>query len=737
MTSCRPASPSPPWPSILSGSPGQTELRKGGKKPAKIPYDPNTRSKAKANDPTTWGDRPLAETRASALPKPYGTGGVGLELAALGDGRSLGGIDLDTCRDLEAGAIEDWARVIIDRLASYTEVSPSRTGMKVFFLFSTEDHDAIRRALGTHDERRSKIQLVMDTERPGTTIRQPSRSTRATAISRSPISSSMAARMSCARCRRRTCCSSSRRTVRRSRRAEVDPGSRRQGHILILMVWKRMPPSQPMRVARSGSAISSATTPRAASPPSASAQRPGVLVLTTTPCAWPLPSIPDTREWYFEKGEADGGRELRRIWDKTDPFGGELIVPRGAPLVTAKQFVGRLHTLHDGIAGSSHRTIHHQNASFYSWQRTHYGEQTAEEMRAALYRFLDTAKTIDPDTGQTISFDPTKHRVANVLEALAAQVQIARTSRPPAWLTGAPDAAPDPAMVLSCQNGLLDLSDYRLHPHTPALFSLNALPFDYVPKPPPPASWLHSWTRSGLAILGRRRLCRSCLVWHSRPDTTHQKAFLMVGPKRSGKGTIARILTEMLGATNVCSPTLSSLSSNFGLAPLIGKRLAIISDARLSGKSDQAVIAERILAITGEDALTIDRKFREAWTGKLDVRFLVLTNELPRLTDTSGALASRFIILVMTRSFYGNEDRGLLGQAAAGTARIAALEPGRAEAVAGSRALRPPSIRRRRGEGNGGPRQSDRSVPAGPVRGWAGLHRGCRQPLRRLVRLVP
>ena len=116
----------------------------------------------------------------------------------------------------------------------------------------------------------------------------------------------------------------------------------------------------------------------------------------------------------------------------------------------------------------------------------------------------------------------------------------------------------------------------------------------------------------------------------------------------------------MLGTANVCSPTLSSISSNFGIAPLIGKRLAIISDARLSGKADQAIIAERLLAITGEDAQTVDRKYNDAWTGKLDARFLILTNELPRLTDSSGALASRFIVLTMTQSFYGNEDRGLM-----------------------------------------------------------------------------
>jgi putative DNA primase/helicase len=40
----------------------------------------------------------------------------------------------------------------------------------------------------------------------------------------------------------------------------------------------------------------------------------------------------------------------------------------------------------------------------------------------------------------------------------------------------------------------------------------------------------------------------------------------------------------------------------------------------------------------------------------LSSRFVVLTNELPRLTDSSGALVSRFIVFVLTRSFYGSEN---------------------------------------------------------------------------------
>jgi putative DNA primase/helicase len=38
---------------------------------------------------------------------------------------------------------------------------------------------------------------------------------------------------------------------------------------------------------------------------------------------------------------------------------------------------------------------------------------------------------------------------------------------------------------------------------------------------------------------------------------------------------------------------------------------------------------------------------------------MFLTNEFPRLSDASGALAGRFVILRLTQSFYGNEDTGL------------------------------------------------------------------------------
>lgn len=141
-------------------------------------------------------------------------------------------------------------------------------------------------------------------------------------------------------------------------------------------------------------------------------------------------------------------------------------------------------------------------------------------------------------------------------------------------------------------------------------------------------------------------------------DTSQQKMLLIVGPKRSGKGTLARVLAKLIGAGNVSGPTTSSLAGPFGLQPLIGKGLAIVSDARFHGENI-ATVVERLLCISGEDMLTIDRKNLTSVTLKLPTRFMFLTNEFPRLSDSSGALAGRFVILRLTESLYGKEDTGL------------------------------------------------------------------------------
>jgi putative DNA primase/helicase len=194
---------------------------------------------------------------------------------------------------------------------------------------------------------------------------------------------------------------------------------------------------------------------------------------------------------------------------------------------------------------------------------------------------------------------------------------------------------------------------------TPRYFSTAALDYEFSAEAPEPVTWLgflhQLWPNDEQSIDALQEFFGYCLT----PDTRQQKILALIGPRRSGKGTIARVLRGIVGKENVCGPTLASLGTNFGLSPMIGKTVAVISDARLSGKTDQAAVVERLLSISGEDALTIDRKYAEPLTCKLSARIVILSNELPRLTDTSGALVSRMILLRLTESFLGREDHAL------------------------------------------------------------------------------
>jgi putative DNA primase/helicase len=226
----------------------------------------------------------------------------------------------------------------------------------------------------------------------------------------------------------------------------------------------------------------------------------------------------------------------------------------------------------------------------------------------------------------------------------------------PMWTYGGTKGADE---LLPVENGLLDIPKRKLRDHCPNLFIPNRLSFSFQPDAPLPSKWLNFlaelWPDDRESIDLRQEFFGYLLTG----DTRYQKMLMVVGPKRSGKGTIAKIAEALTGKPNSCSPTLGSLAMNFGLASIINKRLAVVGDARLSGRSDSAIVVERLLSLSGGDLQTIPRKNREDWIGIPKCRFMLLSNELPRLPDASGAIASRFLLLQTFQSFYGREDHGL------------------------------------------------------------------------------
>lgn len=91
----------------------------------KVPFNPRTGKGAKSNDPSTWGTYGEALARYQRYPKRYA--GLGFIFS---EGTGIFGIDLDGC--VSNDRVSPWASKIMDRFPTYTEISPSGTGVKMF-----------------------------------------------------------------------------------------------------------------------------------------------------------------------------------------------------------------------------------------------------------------------------------------------------------------------------------------------------------------------------------------------------------------------------------------------------------------------------------------------------------------------------------------------------------------------------------------------------------------------------
>jgi len=211
--------------------------------------------------------------------------------------------------------------------------------------------------------------------------------------------------------------------------------------------------------------------------------------------------------------------------------------------------------------------------------------------------------------------------------------------------------------VIAFANGLMDLDNPSvLIPHTPKWCSTVCLPFAYDPAATCPA-----WEKF-LADVFEGDQVRVALVqeffgYCLSSDTSLQKALVLVGKPRSGKGTIQRILGALIGPDNSTGYSLERLATEFGPSALVNKAVAVVGEVELAANPQRAKIVEVLKSIIGEDSLSINTKYESKFPSlRLPTRFVIASNSVPRLLDASGALAHRFVFVPFEMSFVGRED---------------------------------------------------------------------------------
>ena len=105
------------------------EIKKVGKetKKTKIPYDPKTGQTAEIDNPATWATSDEAERWTKQR------GDMASGSCSANSARARSAASTSTLAEAETADFAPWSPEVIDPFATYTEISPSGTGAKLFF----------------------------------------------------------------------------------------------------------------------------------------------------------------------------------------------------------------------------------------------------------------------------------------------------------------------------------------------------------------------------------------------------------------------------------------------------------------------------------------------------------------------------------------------------------------------------------------------------------------------------
>ncbi|EJC1116618.1 toprim domain-containing protein, partial [Salmonella enterica] len=200
--------------------------------------------------------------------------------------------------------------------------------------------------------------------------------------------------------------------------------------------------------------------------------------------------------------------------------------------------------------------------------------------------------------------------------------------------------------LIGFRNGVLDTKSGIFNPHSKTHWLRTLCDVDFTPPVEGETLETHApnfwrWLDRAAGSRADKRdviLAALFMVLANRYDW---QLFLEVtGPGGSGKSILAEIATMLAGEDNATSATIETLESPRERAALIGFSLI-----RLPDQEKWSGDGAGLKAITGGDAVSVDPKYRDAYSTHIPAVILAVNNNPMRFTDRSGGVSRRRVIM--------------------------------------------------------------------------------------------
>lgn len=201
--------------------------------------------------------------------------------------------------------------------------------------------------------------------------------------------------------------------------------------------------------------------------------------------------------------------------------------------------------------------------------------------------------------------------------------------------------------IINLLNGLYNIEDGTLSPHTMEYLSTVQLPVNYDENAECP-KFIKFLTNAMCGDSEQVALIQEILGYILIPITKAQKSFLFAGAPAAGKSVLLHVVKEiLLGHDNVSHISWQALNDRFSKAELDGKLANIFADLPTKNIEDNGIFK----SVVGEDYVTVEEKFKKPKPLLSTARMIFSCNCIPKnYGDKSEGFYRRLIIITFNRT---------------------------------------------------------------------------------------
>ena len=207
-------------------------------------------------------------------------------------------------------------------------------------------------------------------------------------------------------------------------------------------------------------------------------------------------------------------------------------------------------------------------------------------------------------------------------------------------------------------NGIYDTYSRTLRPKIKEDFSTFFFPYALTDEPVCPAwdYFIESWFELDPERDEKRAMLQEYMGYSLLfNNVQYKKGLYIYGPKNTGKSVIMKTLMGVIGNELVSQVDIADMSQRFSAWAMYGKLLNISAETNISSMRDAAKIKK---LIGNGDPVMIERKNKDPFVDILRCKHVIAGNTLPQVPDdSSGAIAERLLILLMSRQFQSHQRR--------------------------------------------------------------------------------